>query len=149
MPNGSPAPFGQHPPDAGTLSVPADPRALQVASVTAKQWPTFLGRTGAERRRIAKGQPPRADDEIVTSTWHRANPTPYPAVGQACNFVRDEWMDPEPATIIAVQDPSSADPNLTRNPNDPMPEVVIQTADGFVTACREARVRGAAGWLPL
>ena|SRR5437660_12327310 len=149
MPNGSPAPFGQHPADGGALSVPADPRALQVASPTAKQWPDFLGRTGAERRRIAKGQPPRTDDEIVTSTWQRPNPTPYPVAGQSCHLVRDEWMDPEPATITAVQDPGSSDPNPKKNPNDPMPEVVVQTADGFLTACREARVRGAAGGLPL
>lgn len=148
MPNGSPAAFGQHPSDGGTLSAPADPRALPVQAATAKKWPNFLGHAGAEQRRIAKGQPPRTDQEIVASTWQRPTPTPYPVAGQSCHFIRDDWMDPEPATIIAVQDPNAADPNLTKNPNDPMPEVILQTADGFVTTCREARVRGAAGWTP-
>ena len=148
MPNGSPAIFGQHPSDGGALSVPTDPRSLPVTQATAKRWPDFLGQAGAERRRIAKKQPPWTPGEILAATWQRAMPTPWPVAGQSCRFVRDEWMDPEPATIIAVQDPHAIDPNLTKNPADPMPEVVIQTADGFITTCREARVRGAAGWMP-
>jgi hypothetical protein len=148
MPNGSPAAFGQHPSDGGALSAPVDPRALPVTQATARKWPDFLGQAGAERRRIAKKQPPWTREEIMAATWQRATPTPYPVAGQQCHFVRDEWMDPEPATIIAVQDPHSLDPNLTKNPSDPMPEVIIQAADGFITTCREARVRGAAGWMP-
>ena len=138
------APGGRGPSDPGigqpvTIPVPAAPRV----------WPDFTGHSGAEVRRVAKGEPPRTDEE--RRAFHKRPPgkrSSYPQPGQRIRFVRDDWADPEPAVVLAVQSPDDSDVNLLVNPDDPAPWVILQTSDGFVTRCREARVRGAAGWLP-
>lgn len=125
------------------------------------RWPDFKGRAGAQARRLAKGQAPRSDDEIRRGMWGRppGQRSGWPRAGQWLRFVRDEWADPEPALVLDVQDPGDDDPNLRMPwhdeqgrpqwniPGDPAPWVLLQCQDGFVTRCREARVRGAAGWL--
>ena len=152
MPGPYPSPFGKRAGDGDTRSSSADPRARDLVNRGPAAWPTFMGNHDGELRRQAKGQLPRGADEITGSTWGRPDHlrTPYPHAGDRCQFVREEWGDPEPAVIVQVQDPNDDDPNLHFNRGqDPMPWVILQTDDGFVTKTREARVRGAAGWLPL
>ncbi|MFE5369261.1 hypothetical protein [Streptomyces mirabilis] len=165
MPGPNPAQFGRHAGDGDAVTDPADPRALPVPAPIpmAPKWPDFRGREGAEVRRLAKGEPTRSDHEIRTGMWGRppGQQSGWPRTGQRLRFVRDEWGEVEMATVLEVQDPADGDPNL-RMPwhdaqgrpqwnvaGDPAPWVLLQTDDGFVTRCREARVRGAAGWLPL
>lgn len=165
MPGPNTAPFGRHTGDGDSLTDSPDLRALPVPPPVPQspQWPDFRGREGAEARRLAKGEPPRSDHEIRTGMWGRSPGmrSGWPRVGQRLHFVRNEWGDPEMATVLEVQDPADNDLNL-RMPwhdergrlrwdvaGDPAPWVLLQTDDGFVTRCREARVRGAAGWLPL
>lgn len=162
MPGPYSAPYGRHAGDGDAVTNSRDSRARTPAKAArAPSWPAFLGQGGAEARRLAKGDSRRADAEILRSMWGRppAQRTPWPTVGQAVHFVREEWGDPEPAVVLEVQDPGDDDPNLRMplhdasgvpqngTPGDPAPWCVIQTDDGFVTRCREARVRGAAGWL--
>lgn len=121
-------------------------------------------------RRIAKGEPERSKQEILDAVHGRGQSkrTKLPKVNQAVSFIRDEWGDPEPATILAVQDVTQVvddtgglnglrtrlpgeppDPNfLINGGNDPMPLVLLVTADGLYTWTRESRVRGACGWTP-
>lgn len=156
MANGYPSPYGKQGEDAASpvTGVPA-------VAPAPRQWSDFLGQAGAERRRVAKGQTPRTRAEVMDGMWGRpkGRQTPWPTVGQAVRFVRHEWGDPEAATVLEVQDPGDDDANLRMplhkggealygQPGEPAPWVTLQTADGFVTRCREARVRGAAGWLP-
>jgi hypothetical protein len=97
--------------------------------------------------------------------------TPIPEVGDTVWCRLDEWEEPHEALVTAVQsDDDIDDQNLYEalqiviggravisQLDDPWPkvwlEVKVPRSDGFVrtvhTHCREARLRGSAGWLPL
>lgn len=164
MPGPYSAPFGRKTGDGDAMTNSTDTRArAPVQAAAAPQWPNFLGQRGAEVRRLAQSEPRPSDVEIRRSMWGRpaAQRTAWPTVGQSVQFVREEWGSPEPAVVLEVQNPGDADPNLSMpfhdasgipqhgTPGDPAPWITLQCNDGFVTRCREARVRGAAGWLPL
>lgn len=163
MPGQFPAPFGKRAGDGDTLFDSADARALPAVMDSPPKWPDFRGHEGAEERRRQKGEPERSDQEVRRGMWGRPPGlrSGWPRAGQRLRFVRDEWGEVEMATVLEVQNPADDDPNL-RMPwhdadgrpqwhiaGDPAPWVILQTDDGFVTRCREARVRGAAGWMPL
>ena len=168
-----PAPFGKsRASDADAGSDSQDPNFQQqdlspfVARPTLTNNPYDKG----DGRRIAKGQPERTKQEIIDAVHGRPDnkKTKPPKVGHTVNFIRDEWGDPEPATVLQVQDISQVpdasgslqgirlrrqgeppDPNfLIQRGADPMPLVLLVTADGLYTWTREARVRGACGWMP-
>lgn len=160
-----PSPFGKRradSPDVGSDS--ADPRCLAANPTGPIAWPTY-NPADATLRRKAKGEPPRTEDEVIYQVHGRPRQqrTPVPAPGDRVSYIRDEWGDPEPCTVLQVQQQDEItgpggvqprgrapiDPNLLINHGqDPMPLVLLQTDEGFCTWTREARVRGSAGWRP-
>ena len=168
-----PAPFGKSRRyDADAVSDSQDPRFVEqdLSPLTARPIRTNNPFDKGEGRRIAKGQPERPNQEIIDAVHGRGQSkrTKVPSPGQRVQFIRDEWGDPEPATVIQVQDISQVpddsgslngirarrsgeppDANfLINRGNDPMPLVLLVTDDGFYTWTRESRVRGACGWTP-
>jgi hypothetical protein len=163
-----PSPFGKKQSDSADVgSDSADPRCMpvQIGPGGPVAWPTY-NPADDDVRRGAKGEHPRTDDEVMTAVHGRPphKRTAIPNPGDQVHYVRHEWGDPEPATVLQVQSvyersgpgglrprgpDEPVDPNLHINRGgDPMPLLLLMTADGLYTWTREARVRGSAGWMP-
>ena len=163
-----PAPFGKSSKDdPDSASDSADPRYLSPKPNTPVALPVLTSNPydKGELARMAAGEPERTHQEIIDSVHGRPVQarTPVPVPHQRVQFRRSEWGPLEPATVIQVQDISqifgtfglvsrgprdAADPNmLINNAQDPMPLVLLMTDGGMYTWTREARVRGACGWL--
>jgi hypothetical protein len=110
------------------------------------------------------GEPPVTVEEIRRSCWHRgpAEREPAPRVGERLLLRRRDWATPEPATVAAVQDMDmpgdgwggpDPDPHVWDGAGkllpDPWPWITLTPDTGPATpvTCKEARVRGGAGWL--
>ena len=99
----------------------------------------------------------------------RQHQTPIPHPGDKVLFRMDPHAAPTDATVLEVQDPDARDDphmwHVVRNDAggalldelgrmvmkpapDQWPVLTLQTVYGRLT-CREGRVRGAPGWLPL
>jgi hypothetical protein len=113
-------------------------------------------------------EPPRTPDEVRRWAHQRreGEREPLPHVGERVLFRPGDWEPAVPAVVVAVQDltpPQASDAygpggdanvwlphpetgQLVVRP-DPWPRVTLRTDDGREFLCREARVRGAPGWL--
>lgn len=173
MPGGYPCPFGKVGEDAAHTANQPDPNGAAAPVVVPRQQPAdgramaalapgprhleMGGHAAAEALRRAKGEQPHSDDEVIQSYWNRNNPAKIPQVGERVKYVRFPWTQWEWATVLSVQPLTDDDPNLNgivRDlhgnsylcASDPAPYVVLQSDSGLVASCREARVRGSAGW---
>lgn len=111
--------------------------------------------------------------EQIEIEWARCRPpadrVAVPAAGDRVWYRHDPWTTPTPATVDAVQDlddqrwpnnwrpvrgcdgglviPSGTLIPLVERQPDPWPLVYLHTSHGYL-GTQEARLRGAAGWLP-
>lgn len=108
--------------------------------------------------------------EIRRWCWHREahEREPAPVIGERVLFRYYDWQPPVPATVTGVQDmtgvPNDGWGGTDPDPHvwdvlpgttvlagglrpDPWPWVEMATGDGTAVKCKEARVRGGAGWL--
>jgi hypothetical protein len=109
-------------------------------------------------------EPPVTKDEIRRSAWQRApgEREPAPEPGEVVLLRAADWEPAVSAVVLGVQDMATpgdfwdgpgGEPDIcvwdedgALRP-DPWPWVTLQPEDGPQRHAREARVRGAAGWL--
>ncbi len=95
-----------------------------------------------------ESEKPWCDEEIKLSVRHRPVATKIPRVGSTVLYRDDHHRDVVEATVVMIHPLADDDPHRLMCPHDPWPILRLRTIHGLVD-CREARVRGAAGWLPI